>query len=361
MRLERVQETPLVGAGAGARPASSPPRGVRGRLAWLRDLLTDRPLPRKTVIVGSEAGGQALRRHVLGDVVDRGEVTVVDGHRLGSQLGERLDREHPDDVYFDLGVPVDEQRLALAGARLLMDGASVHLVIPLRGAPPVQVEVKRRGAHAVVSLHAVRDRAAARVARRLLDIVGAAVLLAVLAPLLAAVALLVRWTGGRPIIHVQQRVGRGGRLFPLYKFRSMVVDAEDRVRASAAAYERYVASNFKLPSDEDDRVTPLGRVLRRTSLDELPQLWNVLRGDMSLVGPRAVVPEEVAEYGSYANMLLRVKPGLTGLWQVTGRSWIGYPERARIDLQYVARRGLREDLRILLRTLPAVLQQRGAL
>jgi len=124
---------------------------------------------------------------------------------------------------------------------------------------------------------------------------------------------------------------------------------------------RYRELNFKLPADEDDRITPLGRVLRRTSLDELPQLWNVLRGDMSLVGPRAIVPEELAEYGEYGRMLLRVKPGLTGLWQVSGRSTIGYPERALLDLGYVEGRTLVQDLEILLRTLPAVIRQRGAL
>ncbi len=113
--------------------------------------------------------------------------------------------------------------------------------------------------------------------------------------------------------------------------------------------------------EEDPRITRLGRFLRRTSLDELPQLWNVLRGDMTLVGPRAIVPNELANYGDYARMLLRIKPGLTGLWQVTGRSTIGYPERARIDLHYVQGRSLRQDLELLVRTLPAVLKQRGAI
>jgi lipopolysaccharide/colanic/teichoic acid biosynthesis glycosyltransferase len=155
-------------------------------------------------------------------------------------------------------------------------------------------------------------------------------------------------------------VGRFGTRFPLYKFRSMVPDAERLLRASPELHARYVAGNYKLPDDEDPRITPLGRILRRTSLDEIPQLWNVLRGDMSLVGPRPVVPQEVAEYGDYARMVLRVRPGLTGAWQVGGRSEVAYPERAWIDLDYVAERSLPGDVAILLRTVPAVLRRRGA-
>jgi lipopolysaccharide/colanic/teichoic acid biosynthesis glycosyltransferase len=197
--------------------------------------------------------------------------------------------------------------------------------------------------------------------RRFGDVVAAALLLVLLAPLLAVVATLVWWTMGRPILYAQERLGRDGRRFPLYKFRSMVRDAEAQLRRTPDAWKRYVAGNYKLPPEEDVRITPLGHLLRRTSLDELPQLWNVLRGDMSLVGPRAIVPAELAEYGDYGRMLLRVKPGLTGLWQVIGRSTIGYPERARIDLRYIEGRSLAQDLAILVRTLPAVIRQRGAL
>src|SRR5205814_7597356 len=158
----------------------------------------------------------------------------------------------------------------------------------------------------------------AGVVRRVLDLGGAAGLSVVLAPLVATVALAVWARMGRPIFHRQERLGRGGRRFVLYKFRSMVPDAEARLRGAPEAYARYRANGFKIALECDDRVTPLGRLLRRTSLDELPQLWNVLRGDMSLVGPRAIVPDELAEYGDYGLMLLRVKPGLTGIWQVSG-------------------------------------------
>src|SRR5262249_3393547 len=156
------------------------------------------------------------------------------------------------------------------------------------------------GAYSVISLHAVsRGNVLARLCWRLLDVIGAAVLLVLAAPLMALVALVVWAKMGRPVFHVQQRVGRGGRLFPLYKFRSMVAAREEMLPRPPDLYELYLAPNFKLPAEEDVRITPFGRLLRKTSLDELPQLWNVLVGDMSLVGPRAIVPDEVAEYGPY--------------------------------------------------------------
>jgi exopolysaccharide production protein ExoY len=207
----------------------------------------------------------------------------------------------------------------------------------------------------------VTDGLALRATRRLADLAVSIPLLLLLAPLLALVATMVWWKMGRPILYAQERLGRDGRRFRLYKFRSMVRDAEEQLRRTSESWRRYVEGNFKLPLNEDPRITPLGRLLRRTSLDELPQLWNVFRGDLSLVGPRAIVPAELAEYGDYGRMLLRVKPGLTGLWQVSGRSTIEYPERARMELRYVEGRSLARDLHILLRTLPAVIRQRGAL
>ncbi len=317
---------------------------------------------RKRVLVGTDRRAGVLDQ-TLSQLhpMPRGDLTFLDARRLDGRLTERLRMEGPDEVYFDLGADIDEHVITRAGARLLMDGVSVHFVLPQPGRPPVRAEATRVGSHSVLSLHAVGDSLAGRIVRRALDLAGTTVLLLLLAPVIATVAALVRWRMGGPVLHAQQRVGKGGRPFRLYKFRSMVVDAEQRLRASPEVYQRYVAANFKLPVDEDPRITPLGRLLRRTSLDELPQLWNVLRGEMSLIGPRAIVPEEVAQYGEYERMLLRIKPGLTGLWQVSGRSSIGYPERAHLDLQYVQGRSLGKDLRILLRTLPAVILQRGAL
>jgi exopolysaccharide production protein ExoY len=280
---------------------------------------------------------------------------------LDGELCERLRRECPDEVHFLLGGGMDDERVVALGSRLLMDGVDVHFVLPGFAGLPLHAAVFRRGPRLSLSLSALREHWLGRALRRLLDIAGSLTLLMLLLPVLALVAGLVWWKLGGPIVFAQQRVGRGGKLFRLYKFRSMVPNAEEVLRASPEVYRRYVASNYKLPEDCDPRVTRLGRVLRKTSLDEMPQLWNVLRGEMSLVGPRPIVPEEIAEYGDYGRLLTRVKPGLTGLWQVSGRSRIGYPERARIDLRYVGERSLGHDLQILLRTVPVVLSRRGAL
>jgi len=313
----------------------------------------------RRVLVGR--GDRAELRARLERAVPGIDLRFLDVAELDGRLVDELRREAPDEVYVDLDAGLDEATLTAIGARLLMDGAAVHFVFSQVGRPPVRATVRTLGNDCIVSLHAVTDATLPRLVRRVVDVVGAALLVVLLSPVFAVVAALVWTRMGRPIVHVQERLGRSGRRFRLFKFRSMVVDAESELRRTPGAWQRYVESDFKLPADEDVRITPLGRVLRRTSLDELPQLWNVLRGEMSLVGPRAIVPDELAEYGDYGRMLLRVKPGLTGVWQVSGRSTISYPERARIDLRYVAGRTLRGDLGVLLRTLPAVIRQRGAL
>ena len=132
-------------------------------------------------------------------------------------------------------------------------------------------------------------------------------------------------------------------------------------RRTPELYRKYVANSYKLPKEEDPRISPIGSLLRSTSLDELPQLFNVLRGHMSLVGPRPVVPPEIQEYGDYAKLLLSVKPGLTGYWQVNGRSEItSYDARARLDIEYVRDQSLKTDVDVLFKTIPAVLKRRGA-
>jgi lipopolysaccharide/colanic/teichoic acid biosynthesis glycosyltransferase len=193
-----------------------------------------------------------------------------------------------------------------------------------------------------------------------MDVVGAATLLILLSPLLLVVALVVRAAMGTPVLFRQERIGSGGRPFRIYKFRSMAAGTAEQLRRSPEQHRAYVEAGYKMAAD-DPRVPPVGKILRRSSLDELPQLWNVLRGDMSLVGPRPVVPPELAQYGEWQRLLLRAKPGLTGAWQVGGRGTVGYPERARMELDYVSARTLARDVEILLRTLPAVLRRRGAL
>ncbi len=199
------------------------------------------------------------------------------------------------------------------------------------------------------------------VAKRGLDILGAASLLLVLAPFFLVIAALVKRDGG-PVFFAHQRVGRGGARFGCLKFRSMVPDAAERLAAllaSSAAARAEWETTQKLR--HDPRVTWVGRFLRASSLDELPQLINVLRGEMSLVGPRPVLASELETYyGAAAAHYLSVRPGITGLWQVSGRSDTTYAERVALDVAYATRPSLMADLGILLRTPAAVLARRGA-
>lgn len=194
--------------------------------------------------------------------------------------------------------------------------------------------------------------------KSVLDRTAALLGLAVLSPLLLAIACAVRATSPGPVVFRQQRTGRDGKPFTMLKFRTMVVDAEERLDELVVRNEG-AGPLFKL--DDDPRVTRVGRVLRRTSLDELPQLVNVLLGHMSLVGPRPALPRETAQYSQWVWRRLHVRPGLTGLWQVSGRSQLSWEESIRLDLQYVNTWSLRLDLRILLRTVRAVLARDGAL
>jgi lipopolysaccharide/colanic/teichoic acid biosynthesis glycosyltransferase len=194
-------------------------------------------------------------------------------------------------------------------------------------------------------------------AKRALDLVAAAALLAAAAPLMAAIAAAVRLTSPGPALFRQERLGRGGRPFACLKFRTMVRDAEAQLR-SRAELRRAFEANYKIK--DDPRLTPVGGLLRRYSLDELPQLWNVVRGEMSLIGPRPIVPPERAKYGEHAARLLSVKPGLGGMWQAYGRSDTTYDQRVALDLAYVEARSLWLDLKLLALTAAAVLRSRGA-
>lgn len=196
--------------------------------------------------------------------------------------------------------------------------------------------------------------------KRCVDVVGAAVALLVTSPLILLIAVAIKLESRGPVFFAHRRLGRKGRLFSCWKFRSMHADAESRLRADATLRRYYVANHFKIPKHLDPRITRLGHFLRRSSLDELPQLWNVLRGEMSLVGPRPIVPLESTHYGDELSLLLSVRPGLTGAWAVHGRSAIGYPHRASIELDYVRSWSLVADLNILIRTPSAVFRQRGA-
>jgi lipopolysaccharide/colanic/teichoic acid biosynthesis glycosyltransferase len=193
--------------------------------------------------------------------------------------------------------------------------------------------------------------------KRALDLLGASIALTIFSPILMVCALAIKLTSPGPVIFSQKRAGLGGRPFQIYKFRTMCVDAEAK-KAALRSISEQDGPAFKLK--HDPRVTFIGKILRTTSLDELPQLWNVIKGDMSLVGPRPLPVDESDNCDQWHRQRLEVTPGLTCIWQVTGRSTVTFDEWVRMDITYIRRRKLWADLCLLLQTLPAVLLRKGA-
>jgi exopolysaccharide production protein ExoY len=197
--------------------------------------------------------------------------------------------------------------------------------------------------------------------KRTFDFAVAAVLLLLVLPVFLVLALIVKLTSRGPVFFRQRRVGRNGEDFPMLKFRTMRTGAEERLRTDGQLHELFLAGGHKIPSHLDPRVTPVGRVLRRLSLDELPQLLNVLFGHMSMVGPRPVERSQfLRDYASHESAYLPVRPGLTGLWQVSGRSTVHFPERAEMDRQYVQNCRAWTDAKIIFRTPLVVFTGQGA-
>jgi exopolysaccharide biosynthesis polyprenyl glycosylphosphotransferase len=194
--------------------------------------------------------------------------------------------------------------------------------------------------------------------KRVLDIVGSFCALLLLSPVFLVVAILIKLEDRGPIFFRQTRVGRHGREFGMWKFRSMRVDAEQRLKELLAQNQHNGGITFKIKNDP--RITRMGRFIRKYSIDELPQFYNVLVGDMSLVGPRPPVPREVALYSLADRRRLAVKPGITCIWQISGRAEIDFPGQVQLDVRYIESRSLREDIKILLKTVPAVLSGNGA-
>ncbi|MCI0453051.1 MAG: sugar transferase [Candidatus Latescibacteria bacterium] len=193
--------------------------------------------------------------------------------------------------------------------------------------------------------------------KRAFDLVAGSAILLLLLPVIPMVAIMIRLDSQGPVFYRQERVGKNGRPFKFYKFRSMRADS-DRLRAELETSNELTGPVFKMKNDP--RVTSVGQFLRRSSLDEIPQIFNVLRGDMSIVGPRPALPGEVAKYEVWHRRRLEVKPGITCLWQVAGRNHVGFDEWMRLDIEYMSRRSVRTDLGIFLKTIPAVIARRGA-
>ena len=237
----------------------------------------------------------------------------------------------------------------------------VHMVPALMDARLFRYSLDELGGTPAIRLEVGRLGPAEAALKRGLDVAGAAIGLVVLAPFLGLIAAAIRLTSPGPALFTQPRIGRNGARFRIYKFRSMRIDAEQILARDPQLYAKYLANNFKIPKDDDFRVTRVGRFLRATSLDELPQLWNVLVGEMSLVGPRPVVPDEVARYGQFASLVVSVKPGMTGHWQTSGRSRVAeYSRRVLLDMEDVRDQSLRTDLEILVRTVGKVARREGS-
>ncbi len=219
------------------------------------------------------------------------------------------------------------------------------------------VRIKEIGSVPLVSMNRVRLGLWESAIKAVMDFVAAVLLLVLFSPLILILAILIKRDSPGPVFHRRRVVGQGGQMFDAFKFRTMRVDG-DAILAQYPELQAELRHNHKLK--DDPRVTRIGSFLRRSSLDELPQLLNILLGQMSLVGPRMITQEEMDKYGKWRWNLLTVKPGITGLWQISGRSDVSYEERVRLDMYYIRNYTLWLDILILWRTIPAVLQRRGA-
>ena len=264
-------------------------------------------------------------------------------------------------------IVVAVESLSTSEAALLIQALSlrfgnIHVIPTIRGLPLFGTSLSHFFRHEVLFLtlrNSLQQRGV-QVLKRLFDIAGSGLLLFLLSPVLLVLGAMVMREGGQPLF-AHARIGRGGQPFPCLKFRSMRRDsaqALEQLLARDPAARAEWESEFKLKVDP--RITPIGHFLRRTSLDELPQLWNVLCGEMSLVGPRPIIAEELARYGDQVDLYLNVRPGMTGLWQVSGRNDINYEERVALDTWYVQNWSLWYDIAILFKTIEVVLQRRGA-
>ena len=199
------------------------------------------------------------------------------------------------------------------------------------------------------------------VGKRALDVGLSVVALVLAAPIMLAVAIAIKLDSRGPVLFRQIRLGKHGKHFRCYKFRTMHLGAQAALQANPELKRLFVQNDYKIPLEKDPRITGMGRFLRKSSLDELPQLFNVLGASMSLVGPRPIEPEELVWYSGNEALFLSVRPGITGVWQIQGRSRVKHPERMRVELEAIQNRSLWRDLKVLAATVPAVFTSRGSL
>ena len=211
---------------------------------------------------------------------------------------------------------------------------------------------------AASNTHSVKPKPIYDFVKRVFDIVWSLIGLIVLSPVFIILSILVKTTSEGPVFFAHKRVGKGGKTIKIYKFRSMVTNAEELIKQFTPEQKAEYEKNFKL--ENDPRITKVGNFMRKTSLDELPQLINILKGDISIVGPRPVMDVETKIYGNYRNMLLSVKPGLTGFWAANGRSHTTYTRRRAMEIYYVKNRSVLLDLKIIFKTFLSVFKREGA-
>ncbi|MDP4333962.1 sugar transferase [Curtobacterium sp. A7_M15] len=310
-------------------------------------------------IAATPAAGYRVRA-VISDCVRAGSrvslggtsVPVIDG--VDSVL-DRAQSEPVAAVVVAGAIRGGHERLRRLGWQLEAHGVELVVSSPL--ADIAAGRVHERPVDGLPLMHVETPDYRRRIGKRALDIVGAGLGLLLLAPVFAVIALVIRADDRGHVFFRQTRVGRDGQEFSILKFRTMCVDAEARM---AALEQENEGAGLLFKMKQDPRITRVGAFLRRTSLDELPQLWNVLTGSMSLVGPRPALPREVALYEDFADRRLLVTPGITGLWQVSGRSDLDWADGVRLDLHYVENWSFVHDVVILARTIPSVLRSRGA-
>jgi len=288
-----------------------------------------------------------------------GEVAGVPLLGDESHLLELVQNHRPDVVLFTAGSSASAEEFRRVAWQLEELEVGVIVVPGVSEISGDRIRMRPVAGLPLVHMDLPRSRKALKKGKRVFDVIASASLLLLLSPVLAVIAACVKLGDGGPAIFTQRRVGRGGEEIEFLKFRSMVTDAEERLKA-LQQQEPDRGNDVLFKMSDDPRITRVGKFLRRYSLDELPQLWNVLRGDMSLVGPRPALPSEVAEYDFDAHRRLAVRPGITGLWQVSGRSDLSWDDTVRLDLFYVDNWSFVQDLLILVRTVRAVVAPSGA-
>jgi exopolysaccharide biosynthesis polyprenyl glycosylphosphotransferase len=327
---------------------------------------------RATIIVGADEEGLAIASQIASNPSAGVWLAGFIDNNLpkGTQVLPNLRVLGSTDAARALVHNLDVQELvvsssALSRAKLLelfhtfgnSDTVNVRLSSGLFEIMTTGVRIKEIGHVPLLSVNRMRLTGSDALLKRILDYVGALLGIVFLSPVFLLIAVAIKRSSPGPIFHHRRVVGVSGKEFDAFKFRTMVVNADEVLEQNPELKAEF-EKNFKLK--DDPRITSIGKILRKTSLDELPQLVNVLRGEMSLVGPRMITSEEVAKYGKRRMNLLTVKPGISGLWQVSGRSDVNYEERVRLDMYYIRNYTVWQDIQIILQTFPALLRNKGA-